>query len=250
MQNDFFEKIELYLHNELEGEDQLRFEEELKTNKELREHLALYKTIDDEMRQKMPGSEEGRLKETLKTFNKKYFNKPGTSAKILSLTKRRRTLFAAAAMLLLLTGAYWVFLSRNSGSEKLYARYARYQSLSLQRGNDDTAKILQDAIADYNNREFKSALTGLNIYLQKDSSDAELVLAKNICLTETGMYVQASKGFDNLAAKNEIFKSQALWYKALLYLKQGNKGECKKILESISEGSDIYTKAKALLKEL
>jgi hypothetical protein len=252
MQNELFEKIELYLHNELEGEELRLFEEQLKTDKELREQLALYTTIDEEMRQKMSGNEEEeKLKETLSGLNRKYFNQGGGSAKVLLLNKRRRWLFAAAAaILLLLAGAYWLFFTGNRESGTLYAQYARHQPLSLQRDNNDGAKILQDAVKAYNNKNFNEALIGLTNYLQTDSSDAELLLAKNICLTETGNYEQAIAGLNKLAAENEIFKSQALWYKALVYLKQNNKAECKEILESIPPGADTYTKAIELLKEL
>jgi tetratricopeptide (TPR) repeat protein len=252
MQNELFEKIELYLNNGLNEEEVKLFEEQLKNDAKLREALALYKTIDDEMRQKIAGTEgEEKLKQTLSGLNKKYFEQGSNTAKVIPLPANRRWLFAAAAVLLLVVaGLYWYFFSGNKNNETLYARYAVHQPLSLQRGNEPISKILQDAIVAYNAKKFDEALTGLASYLQSDSSDAELLLAKNICLTETGKYEQAIEGLNKLVDKNEIFKSQALWYKALAYLKQNNKVDCKKTLESIPAGADKYTQAKELLKEL
>ena len=252
MQNELFEKIELYLNNELKGEELRLFEEQLENDEKLREQVVLYKTIGNEMRQQMSGNEdEEQLKRTLADLNKKYFHQPGSSAGVLSLNKRRRWMFAAAAILLLLiAGVYWYFFTGSKGNETLYAQYAIHQPLSFQRGGKDTSGILQDAIAAYNNKKFKEALIYLDLYLRKDSTDAELVLAKNICLTETGNPEQAIVGFDQLAEENKIFKYQALWYKALAYLKQNDKAGCKKILGSIPADADTYPKAKKLLQEL
>jgi hypothetical protein len=253
MQNELFEKIELYLHNELKGEELQLFEEQLKNDAELRVQVDLYKTIDNEMRQKTSGSEgEDQLKKTLSDLNKKYFNQQKSPAKVVPMQSRKRRMYVAAAVaLLVIAGSYWFFFTGSSkNSEVLYAQYAVHESLSSQRSNIDSAKILQDAIAAYNNKKYDEALTGLITCLQKDSSDAELVLVKNICLTETGNYDQAIAGFDRLALSNEIFKYQAIWHKALVYLKQGDKTASKKILETIPADADMYGKAQELLKEL
>jgi tetratricopeptide (TPR) repeat protein len=253
MESEIFEKIALYLQGELKGEELAIFEEQLKNDAALREQVSLYKTIDNEMKQKMTGSEEeSKLKETLSGFNKKYFNQPGsTTAPVRSINERRKWLFAAAAIVfIVLAAAYWSFFSGSKGNEKLYAQYAVYPSLSVQRGGKDPVKALQDAITAYNNRNFTEALKGLNSYLQTDSSDTELLLAEKICLIETGDYQHAIDGLNNIVLKNEIFASQALWYKALAYLKQNNKTECKKVLSAIPSGADTYTKARKLLEEL
>ncbi len=252
MQNELFEKIELYLHNQLEGEELRRFEEQLKNDEELQQQVLLYKTIDSEMRQKTAGSdEEEKLKKTLSDLHRKYFNRDDTT-KVVAIQKRRRWLFAAAAVLLLLiAGAYWYFFADTTkDNETLYTQYAVYEPLSSQRGSKDSSLMLQNAIAAYNNKQFNEALTSLTAHLHTDSSDAELMLAKSICLTETGHYEEAIAGFDRLAEKNEIFKYQALWYKALAYLKQNDKAGCKQLLESIPPGADTYGKAKQLLRDL
>ena len=204
------------------------------------------------MRQQTTGSEEEEnLKESLSGLSKKYFNQPDNTARVVPLVKKRKWLFAAAAVIfILLAGAYWVFFTGSKDNEELYAQYAVHQLLSLQRGNKDTIKVLQDAVTAYNSGKFNQALTGLTRYLQTDSSDAELVLAEKICLIETGNYEQAIMGLNKIEAGNDIFRFQAIWYKALAYLKQNNKAECKKILASIPANADTYSKAKNLLKEL
>lgn len=251
MQNEWFEKIELYLDGELKGEELALFEKQLKEDDELKQQVDLYKTIENEMKQRTSGSkEEEDLKKSLSDLGKKYFA-AGTTAKVIPLYQKRKWLYvAAAAVLLIMAGGYWYFFSGHKNNDTLYAQYAAHQPLSLQRDSKDTARLLQDAIKAFNAGNYAEALTGLNAYLQTDSSDAELLLAKNICLTETGSYDEAIDGFNKLMNKNEIFKYQAVWYKALAYLKQDKKAECKETLESIPANADTYLKAKELLKEL
>ena len=247
MQNDLFEKIELYLNNELRGEELLQFETQLKTDETLRQQVNLYKKIEEEMKINLQGNEEEKqLKKTLTELTKKYFNTPGHTHKIPPARKGIYWLWAAAAVLVLIVGAYFVFFNKNGDNEPLYTRYAKYDPLSCERNSSNCP---QDAFEAYNNKNFEKALKGLSLYLQNDSDDAKLVLAKNICLTQTGEFDAAISGFTRLT-ENPVFKYQAIWYKALAYLKQNKKAECKKILETIPAGADTYKKAQKLLKDL
>src|SRR5258705_9436236 len=105
MQNEWFEKIELYLAGELKGEELALFEKQLKDDDQLRQQVDLYKTIESEMKQRTSGSkEEADLKKSLSDLGKKYFARE-TTAKIIPIHQKRKWLYvAAAAVLLIIAG--------------------------------------------------------------------------------------------------------------------------------------------------
>src|SRR5689334_775483 len=119
MQNEWFEKIDLYLHNELKGEELTLFETQLKTDEQLRQQVDIYKTIENEMKQRTSGSnEEENLKKSLADLGKKYFV-PGTTAKVIPVHQKRKWLYvAAAAVLLIVAVGYWYFFSGNTDNNK------------------------------------------------------------------------------------------------------------------------------------
>jgi hypothetical protein len=109
---------------------------------------------------------------------------------------------------------------------------------------------LDKAIKAYNQKDYVLALPLLNSYLRTDSSDTELVLARNSSLIENGIYNDAIVSLDNIINSKPAFRSQALWYKALAYLKQDNKVLCKETLLLIPEDAQEYSKARKLLAKL
>ena len=74
MNGNWFENIEEYLNGKMSREEQLRFDEEMKKNKELSSTVYLYKTIEAEMGENEKFSDdENLLKKTLEELNKRYF---------------------------------------------------------------------------------------------------------------------------------------------------------------------------------
>lgn len=247
-----FEKIELYLAGELTGEELRLFEEQLQQDPLLREQLLIYQSIDADMKAQYAGAEkEKNLNETLTALNKQYFSPVEKPVASIPVHRKKSFFWPAAAAALVLCFAAWWFLLRDQSSKKdLYAQYAVHQPLSFQRGPADTSLSKREAITDYNNKQYTAALNGLQQAVQNDTADTELRLAYSICLLETGKYDEALAGFESIAVRNKVFQNQALWYKALVYLKKEDKASCKKILETIPADADVYNKAQALLKEL
>lgn len=248
-----FEKIESYLNGELAGEELQQFEAQLAADPALREQLLLYQNIESEMKQQHIGKEgETQLRQTLTELNSQYFTSSGTSAEVISIKSRKRYIWpaAAAAILIVCMVGYWLVFRQGDTDKKLYARYAVHQPISQQRGAGDSSRLLQEAIVFYNQKEYINALPGLLQYTDKDRSDGELILAAGICELETERYPEALNTFDYLAANHPVFVNQAIWYKALVYLKKKDIPACKKLLQSIPANADTYKKAQELFQKL
>ncbi|MEP6513733.1 MAG: tetratricopeptide repeat protein, partial [Parafilimonas sp.] len=132
--------------------------------------------------------------------------------------------------------------------QQLYAEYAKYNSISFERSNNYSALLI--SVKFYNSKNYAAAIPFFETYLKQHPANTEIALALNICKIETGLYDNAINGLDSIIAKQNAFLYQAQWLKALAYLKQDKKDECKTILKQIPGEADTYEKAQSLLKKL
>jgi hypothetical protein len=69
-------------------------------------------------------------------------------------------------------------------------------------------------------------------------------------LLETEKYAAARELFINISSGESSFVDYGQWYLALSYLKEGNKTECRKVLQQVPAESEFAQKAQDLLKRL
>jgi tetratricopeptide (TPR) repeat protein len=75
MSKDTFEKIDKYLRGKMSHKEQLAFEAEVASNKELANYLNIYRSIEKEMQEHVDADEnEVLLKRSLEKLTPKYFN--------------------------------------------------------------------------------------------------------------------------------------------------------------------------------
>ncbi len=250
MYDDQFEHIEAYINGELKGDALRAFEEAIAANTELAKQVSLYRSIEQEMRNAArSNSGEKELKQTLEQLNKKYFISPQKKAKYTSFSSRQWFAVAAVLVAAVITVVLYLNLSSPSkNTQELYAQFAIHSALTTQRGGADS--MMRSAIERFNNKQYADALPLLTELLIKDSNDIELKLAKHICELETGKVETALSGFEEIERTSPVFRYQAAWYKALVYLKTNKVDQCKSVLQTIPVDADTYSKANELLKDL
>lgn len=192
---------------------------------------------------------EEELRKTLFILGAKYFKDERKSTKVRFQNKKVIWLIGSAVILVLIVFAFQFSLGHYKSKGVLYGQFMQVTPLSSDRPNASNEPLL-DAINAYNNKDFKKALKDFNRYLTIDSSDAELLLAKNICLMQTGQTEKSILGFEKLAREDPEFQYEANWYMSLVYLEQNDKDSCRKLLETIPPTSYFYSKAISLLKKL
>jgi tetratricopeptide (TPR) repeat protein len=192
---------------------------------------------------------EHELRKSLSILGAKYFKDERRLATVRFRNKKAIWTIGTAVILALIVLTFQFLPDNNKSKNVLYGQYMQVTPLSAYRQNTPN-EILLDAINAYNSKDFKKALKDFDRYLTIDSSDAELLLAKNICLMETGQPEKSILGFGKLARENPEFQYEASWYMSLAYLEQNNKRACKKVLKTIPATSYFYSKAISLLKKL
>jgi tetratricopeptide (TPR) repeat protein len=238
-----YEYIDRYIHNELSDSEKTAFEQQLNTDAEFAEAYQLYASIENTMQNDSQGNQQAFI-EKLQPLQEKYFLENPKQKK----GKLKKILFIglAATALLVLVFTLIPFNNTPKTSEALYAQYAIYEKVDpTTRGDNDS--ILNKAAALYNEKNYAAAVPYLE-KIKKENASALFLLA--VCNVEIKNYTAAIAHFDILINGTSSYKDKAQWYKALSYLKQDNKAECKNKLLSITNNSAYFKDATALLKEL
>ena len=217
------------------------FENRLQTDVTFKSDFELYKSIQDSLIYRF-NAQEKNLRDTLRKIQAKTSNTK--EPKVFSLNNFRKIAVAASVVLLVALSVY------RFNSKPSFNDFAQYDDLSLVvRGDDDTQKKMLEKY--FNDKQFAKTLPLFEDLLRDNPNDNKLLLYKALALVETNNTDSAFLIFDKLiVGKNKLYKSNALWYKSLAYLKVKNYDACKETLSKISSDSDYSVEAKKLLSSL
>ncbi|MGD1848721.1 MAG: tetratricopeptide repeat protein [Salibacteraceae bacterium] len=239
------ERIERYLAGTLSAEERQEFEQELRTNADLRQALALEK----ESRALLGDAPRMELRELVAQVGKAYHQEH------LSTKPRYRWWWQAAVVAVLVGVAVVIgWLSQNpSSNEALFAAYYEpYPAYITQRSADsaqtDPVKI---GLALYEKGDYAAAKKQLEQVAGAPGQQA--IFYRGICALELGESTAAVPLFEQVIADaDNFYVEQATWYLALAYLQEGQveaaKQQLKKILESPNHANRVQ--AEALLEQL
>jgi predicted Zn-dependent protease len=238
-----YEIIEQYLNGELQGEALQTFEQQLQTDAALATEVALYRNIQHELKQSLQyQEEETALAGTLTALGKQHF----LPSPVKKSSIRRLWWVAAAAAAVILFFIINPLSKDHLTNEQLFAQYAVPENLpAAQRGSaTDTLSIKAAQL--YNSKTYTEALPLLDSIVKQRPGQPQLQLAIGICQLYTGDYNNSIKNFDELSAGQHIYKDEAIYWKALAYLRQNKKEECIATLKLIPD----HEAAKKLLQQL
>ena len=100
----------------------------------------------------------------------------------------------------------------------------------------------------FNKKAYAAALPLLDSITKVQPGEAQLQLSLGICFLQTGKYEAAIAKFETLAAGQSSYKYDALFWKALVLLKQDKKEMCITTLKQIPAEAANFDKAKKMIK--
>ncbi|MBX2828549.1 MAG: tetratricopeptide repeat protein [Flavobacteriaceae bacterium] len=161
--------------------------------------------------------------------------------------------YAAAASLVIWLGS--TFFKKNPLSpEELYVQNLDLEGLpSLVVRDSGQEEYLVAAQLEFENKNYEAALPTFKSTLDTTQrTTSALYLYTGISQMELGRYPEAETTFTQLEQSDLVDANKALWYRALLYLKQSDTEKAKVLLERIAQMNlQPYTgKAQQLLREL
>jgi tetratricopeptide (TPR) repeat protein len=162
---------------------------------------------------------------------------------------------AAAAVFIGLCAAGWLYWN-HTGDERLYAGFfeaAESDNLTLRsEGDQAAAPELRLAMQLYGTGKYEDALPYYRAYLTENPEDFQAALYGGIAALEGGQNAQAVSWLESTRFNDPERYAEATWYLALAQLRNGNRSECKSLLEELAGGKNAEwaEKAGALLGRL
>ena len=202
----------------LSAEEERLFDLQFSDNSDFREQYFVYK----EMMEVVIVAEKKALKQKLERLNQ-------------SKKKKLKLWLPLAASFILLIGLASIFYSRDTND--LYDTYFdTYPNLILPttRGGQENGGILEKAFFNYDRRQFEEANRAFETYLQ-NNKDSRISFYQAMGLMNSRKLEEAKKILVSVEkSENESFEymQETRWYLALLYLREGNKENAVKLLET------------------
>lgn len=241
-----YDKIEEYLKGNLAGEELLAFEKYLASDENVKKEFDLYK----EIRTAQKDNDLSVLENKLALAEKSYFStksdiKP--KVKNASLTWIKGLAAAVFIGICFFIGSQYLE-STSLDADKVYAEFAQHDYSFQEMSNDNIdlgtiQSLLKSA-------QYEKALPVIKSYLISHPETPEILLAKGITLLEMNQFDEAIEIFNDLSINFPLYLSEATWYKALTYTKQGNISESKSTLSKILENSSRYSDAQKMMGQL
>ena len=186
------------------------------------------------------------LKETLNQVTKEH-NQESSTPK----TKRKLFYYIAAASIAILIAIQFVFNQSTSGTELYYANIDMENLPSFVTRADEPETEAIKAQRLFENENYEESIALFQQLLDSKQNDARLYIYLGIALTETEQYENAKQVFEELINTDLIDAEKGYWYKALVYLKMGEKEKATQILQNIKAGKLYnFQKAETLINEL
>ncbi len=261
-----YEKIRVYLDNEMTNEERVNFELEIENNEDLKNTVSVLKTMPSIYNDEDWALYDGdlnALKETANLFkgeNIEHFSKQIRTAQsnynINSNRKSRGFIkyisSIAAAVLILFSGYY--FLTDKTSNLELYNDYYNVGDLPSFTTQSSTINILANAENLFKTEQYAKALEQFKIAksTQDNTLNPNLELYIALCHLKLEQYNLAHKRLDALLQSNTLDAHKGYWFKSLTYLKQDNKAKAIETLKLLlkKDTNFNYDKAKKLLNEL
>ncbi|MDH7446935.1 tetratricopeptide repeat protein [Aquimarina sp. 2201CG14-23] len=258
-------EIDDYLNDMMSDSEKQAFEERLRTDAVLAKELKLQKdmlTIYED-KEWLEGNKEA-LQTDKATKLKSFFESDEAvdlkatikdvviENRSVSLNKSYWYMGIAASIAILFTISLFVF--KSDDYDELYAEYIQTDEIpSLVTRGEETNKLLENAQLLFEDKKYQKATESFEAYHKSETLVEPLsYIYYGIALTELSEFDQALKQFDKLSNSNTLQSKKANWYKALVFLKQKNKSELKKVLQTITgdKSNYKYKEAQELLKKI
>lgn len=238
MNEELYISFENYLQNGMTVEEKAEFEERLKDDKDFSGQFEAYKEATLHLEHKF-SEETVAFKQNLSKISNAYFADKGKQkGRVISF---RPWYYGVAASIAIVLGTW--FSMQNSSPN--YYDFPHEEAYFVGRDSVDADKKKAQDL--FNNKDYRQAVA---TFEKMERGNQELDYFYAISLIETDNYAKAESMLKDLQNGNSVYKEKAIWYRALLELKQGDLQACGKMLKQIPEDAEDYERAQKLLKDL
>ena len=263
--NNVYNQIEAFIGGTMNASERSIFEKEIKSNAALRKevdlHRSLKKAIQGEELDLVKNEEDNAtftqireirrsekyttIEDSIGKIADAYFEK-----EVITQKPKRWLYYIGSAVAVVIIAFLIQYNTRTLSTETLYAEYSNWQDLPSLTLQNTTANILAEGEQLFLTNEYAKAIVIFSEIAENQSLKNELpnpyVLSYlGASYLEINDYENALSTFDQLLRSNSVDSSKGYWYKAMVYLKQGNKEKVREELKLILGDEDNFNFQKA-----
>lgn len=240
--------IERYLQGEMSPEELKWFEKELDGNTVLRQELELHKKVDVVLA-------NGELIDLKKQLDLIHHEIEVVAQKGQGAIRKiyQRVYYTAAALAVGVILFTLYFVNQDFSSNRLIEEYYSPDIASVTyRSDNQNDKLLQDAMAYYNQKDYATAITLFEKILNQDNSKLGINLYSGISNLEIKNYAKANQNFRTIIdQKPNAFVESATWYLGMCYIMTNEREKAGEQFKILTHSDGYYKKdAKRILRRL
>jgi len=269
--NSIYDQIESFISGKMNEDEKHLFESKIQSDQNLRKEVDLHRSLKT-----LSKDTDWNLIEDVKDnieFNKirdirrskKYIDLELSIREVgdqyfenEKKTKRQRTwLYYAGAAVAVICISFFINYYNNPSTNALYKEYGNWNDLPSLIVQSDDENILAKGEQFFLDAEYEKAIVIFsnklqNTSIQRQNHDPYILSYLGASYLGLNDYENAILTFDKLLDSNTIDSSKGYWYKAMVYLKQGNKQKIGEQLKIILQSRRNYNfhKAEELCKKL
>ena len=233
-----YSDIDAYLNGELNAEEQLQFEQELRSNTQLQQQVNAYRLLNSTVGKHQQAEQTlPELKKILDPLTHQYFKKE--KAKVFTMKRTMYMLAAAASVVLIL------LLALPGTSPDNYS-FDDMPGAIVRGTEDEKAKAAQL----FNSKQYADAAKAFQQLKATNVADATVDFYLGLSLLKTEKFADALPLFETLANGTSVYAEDANFFAALsaYHLQQHDKA--KEYAEKVKEGSRYWKNAKAIKRKM
>ncbi len=270
--NSIYDQIEAFISEKMSEDEKRLFESKIQSDNELKKEVDLHRSLKIAINDK-----KWHLTENVKDndeFNqiksirrsKKYTDIESSIGEAgdqyfeneMKSKRYKAWMYYVGAAVAIACIAFFInYYSGNQSTNALYAEYSNWNDLPSLTVQNENENILAEGERLFLATEYDKAVIIFSnalrdISLQGQSPDPYVLSYLGASYLELNDYESALLTFDQLLNSNTIDSSKGYWYKAMVYLKHGNKQKVGEQLKLIlqSERNFNFQKAKELCEKL
>lgn len=241
-------QIEEYIEGTLNGEDLVKFEKELTENSDLRKEIILRKQINESLKEK----DILALREKLRSIHEDSKIRDMKSMVPDTKTRMLRLLRNSVAVLVILVGVISVIRYMGNTTENIYTKNYKLPEAGIERSTEKNLLLMNEGHLLYSQGKYEDAIPKYLQVVSKNSDDYVAHFYLGASYQNTNDFNNAISRYNKVIAHGDNeYIEEAEWFRALCYLKLGEKKNARKELLAIQNRNGDYSKeARVVLRKM
>jgi len=219
---DSMEYIDDYFNGLLNEEHKQQFEQRIISDPSFAEEVAFYISSSSMLKEAVDQEKRSRFRELYEQGKK-----DDRIVRPLRSVGAWRIYMAAAVLLMVLVGLWWVFI-RQTGPQQLADEYIRRELQTQGIRMSIAQDSLQHALSAYNSDDLHGALQQFEAYIRSDTGSFRAKELAGLTCLRLGEYEKALGYFARMEAHPGMYTNPAVFYQALTLMKRNGPGDGQK----------------------